>query len=285
MSYQTVSHAVSPGTFAAIGARLFAGRLLEPGDTVGARRVAVINRHAAGLYFDDRRGLGRSLFLGDPVKPRRYTIVGIIENQPLAGLGAPTQPWDVVYVSAMQDAPESVEILLRPQPGQDVDALEAIGMGVVRSAGASVSTIRGEDEYHSTQSEAARWFGIAIGIAGAIVVLMSLAGTIASTAAWARGISWELALRRAVGARRLHVLAHVGRRAAAIAVGGAAAGISIYALVVSPELRRLLPHVELPETSAVALVVCLPAMLVTIAGTVVGLRISLRRSLSTTLGS
>ncbi|MFW6040195.1 MAG: ADOP family duplicated permease, partial [Gemmatimonadota bacterium] len=72
---------VTPGYFAALGIRMFAGRDFTPADDAGAERVAVISRTIARRAWPDGEAIGRTLIWGGgggESTPR--TVVGVVDD-------------------------------------------------------------------------------------------------------------------------------------------------------------------------------------------------------------
>jgi ABC-type antimicrobial peptide transport system permease subunit len=72
------------------------------------------------------------------------------------------------------------------------------------------------------EAGAARWFATILTYAGWGGLVLAVIGMVAVMRLWIAGAVPELALRRAVGARRRHVLGRVALRALAVIGGGAA---------------------------------------------------------------
>lgn len=89
--YLTPGAYVDPGYFDAYASKLIDGRLLQPSDELEGRRVAVVTRAFAELYWPDRSAVGaqfRTRWDGEPT-----TIVGVIENYKVNSPGEPPTPY------------------------------------------------------------------------------------------------------------------------------------------------------------------------------------------------
>ena len=84
---------VSPGYFAAIGARRIAGRFIAGQDDGAAPRVAVVNRALADQYFTGTSPVGRDLLIDDNnTGPRAVTVVGVVDDLCEVDLDGPMTP-------------------------------------------------------------------------------------------------------------------------------------------------------------------------------------------------
>ena len=70
-----------------------------------------------------------------------------------------------------------------------------------------------------------RWFGRWFGLEGWTALIIALTGTLALMRLWVVSLSGELGLRRAVGARRRHIIGWVCARACFVGLAGAGAGL------------------------------------------------------------
>lgn len=113
---------------ATLGFELVAGRLLGPGDSHDAPKVAVISELSARKYFNGRNPLGMRLlyrYRGD--EPVPFTIVGIVADTREMGMDKPIEPF--VFVPFDQWTPSSVGIALRA-PELGASALAALAAAV-----------------------------------------------------------------------------------------------------------------------------------------------------------
>ena len=196
---QATNHLATADTFRAIGLHLVAGRLLADGDRQGAERVAVVNRFLAERQFEGGRAVGRQVRVGGP--DNWYRVVGIVEDGQFEAVGAGALPLSHVYLSALQHQATELEALVR---------------------GASLPGGTPFADVIEREQRAARWFAGTLTFAGWGALLLSAVGMLTVMHLWVSGLLPELGLRRAVGARRRHVLGRIVVRALAVAGGGAA---------------------------------------------------------------
>jgi putative ABC transport system permease protein len=149
-----------------------------------------------------------------------YTVVGVVEDRSPIGLGGYGAPPDAVYLSVLQHPAAAVELLVRgARPG-------AVDRALRRSLGPRAGTVTRVAEARLLEAEAAplSWFGGMIGGEGWALLFIATVGTFAVMWLWVASLLRELAVRRAVGARRRDVLAFVLARAGLVALAGIAFG-------------------------------------------------------------
>jgi hypothetical protein len=251
---EAVHHTVSPDSFAANNIPLLSGRGFTRGDSLGAARVVVINRHTALRHFQPGDPVGRQLFLSTGFPGTPYTVIGVVDDGVPAAFGAAQQPDPRIYLSSLQQPPSHVEVLLR---ASDV-LLRRHGLARVASlataAGARTSPPRDEASYRAGAIVPTRWVGRWTLLAGMVLVLVSAASVSSTVWRWVASLQGELALRRALGARRAAVLWFVGWRAALVAMAGVGVALVVLGTVVYPVLTATLHGIPLwqPRTLGVS---------------------------------
>jgi len=251
-------NAISPDTFRSMPWRLVAGRGILPSDRWGAPRVAVVNQALADYEFS-RRIVGQEIRIGDGPDDPWYTVVGVVKDEWGSGFGAQRGPLYAVYVSTLQRPPRVAELVVRPrQPAAE---------GIVRASfGAAWSVTPRGTAASVTAAEAApaRWFGRLLLGEGLAAFAIAILGTFAVMRMWVRAALPELAVRRAVGARRRHVIGFVLARAVAVAVAGVVIGRWL-GLVVSGVLPTVLtgvPSARMMEPALALLAAALAGALI-----------------------
>lgn len=222
--------AMSADTFRAAGIPVLRGRGLADSDAWNAPRVAVISASLAARDFEAGVGVGRRIFVGRGTESSWYRVVGVVPDRIADGIGGALAPVKAVYLSAFQAPPARVELLTEgPHPGLTVVARAGqisgeTSLGALRVREASVLV----------------WFGRLTRGAGWAVMLIALAGMVAVMERWVTAVAPELAMRRAVGARRWDVLRFVLARAGLVGGAGAAGGLWL-AIFVSGSLADAFP--------------------------------------------
>ncbi|MGH7512000.1 MAG: FtsX-like permease family protein [Gemmatimonadales bacterium] len=214
---------VSADSFQALGVRLVVGRGITDADDWRAGRVAVVSRALARFHFQDGEPIGRRLLLGDD--PRTwYTVVGVVDVPPPAGLGGALLPAFTVYASVLQHPPGAVELTLRPRgPASVADPVEliasALGVDSRRVERTTVTALL------AAQRAPVAWFGRWFALDGWASLLLALGGTVVQMTLWVRSLGPELGLRRALGASRARIVVLVLSQAALVGALGVGIGL------------------------------------------------------------
>ncbi|MEO5799458.1 MAG: FtsX-like permease family protein [Gemmatimonadales bacterium] len=217
-----VRHLVSADTFSAIGAVIVAGRGITSADVRGNERVAVVNRALALRHFQHGEPIGRRLQL-DGLEGW-YTVVGVVDEPVAAGFGASLLPRYSVYLSVLQhDAPQ-LEVMLRSAPGTKPPEAGGVIAAALHPA-AGMPAAMTEAALRAAQLAPLRWFARWITIEGWAGWLIAALGTLVLVRLWISALIPELGIRRAVGARRRHVLITVTGRAVLAGAGGVACAL------------------------------------------------------------
>jgi predicted permease len=76
----TLLNRVSAGYFETLAIPLLRGRTIQPIDTAGAPKSAVVNKTFADRYFPGGNAIGHTFTIGDPAAPGVWHIVGIVRD-------------------------------------------------------------------------------------------------------------------------------------------------------------------------------------------------------------
>ena len=228
----TTHQFVTADTFGALGIDRVEGRLLSDSDNWDAPPVAVISQTLARRHFQNSEALGRQILLKLD-KAEWYTVVGVVEDRVPEGFGGQVQPRSAVYLSALQLPPQTADLLVRP--GEGFSAARA--RQILSQDGWSRAPSESEKSMVAREAGPLAWFGHWFSALGWAMLLITTASTFVLMRLWVRSLRAELGLRRAVGARRHHLLIYVLARAALTALAGVA-----IALWFGPALWDSLPE-------------------------------------------
>ena len=242
LQFHATYRAVSTGRLSA-GHRLLQGRLFDHSDRWDTARVVVVNRHLADRYYQDGNAVGRDIFLGANSYRHPYTVVGVIEDQPSHALGARLQPRETVYLPVAQHPPGQAELVVRSQDGSFGGSAARRLVRDTLGDTARVTGITSEAAILSQEAAVVRWFALRFGLIGGLIFLVAVMGTFDTMRMWLRGLSHELAVRRAVGATKGSIAKWVLVRAAGAGIGGTALGIFLYLSVMMPAVSGLMNDV------------------------------------------
>lgn len=271
LQFHATYRTVSIGRLSA-GHRLLQGRLFDHSDRWDTARVVVVNRHLADRYYQDGNAVGRDIYLGANSQRHPYTVVGVIEDQPSRALGARLQPRETVYLPVAQHPPGRAELVVRTNgTAFDGSAEKAAAGRLYRrlihdtlGERARVTSMTSEAAILTQEGEVVRWFALRFGLIGGLIFLVAVMGTFDTMRMWLRGLSHELAVRRAVGATKGSIAKWVLVRAAGAGIGGTALGCFLYLSVMMPAVTELMNGVpvwdgRLAAGSAALLVVAMMA--------------------------
>lgn len=214
---------ISADTFQLLGLPIVAGRGITNADRWGSRPVAVVSQRLAHDHFEPSGAVGRRIKIGY-APGTWYTVVGVVADRQPTGFGGAMAPKYAVYLSVLQHPSPNVDLLVRPAARAPADSLLASLLAL--ETGPKRPRLNRTSEASLLGAEAApiRWFGRWFSLEGWVVLSLALAGVFAMMRLWVHAMRPDLAVRRAVGARRRHVVTFVLVRAVAVGVGGSLFG-------------------------------------------------------------
>lgn len=219
-------HVVSPDSFRAMNVSVTRGRDFTSRDGPGAPRVAVVNASYAQQHFDAEGPLGRSIRLG--VGPDAgHTVVGVVEDFGIGGVGSSDTPRATVFVSALQHPPDRADLFLVPGDGT-ATATEVEYVAEAVESGGRFAPAREPvrlNEYLARTVSPLRWFaGVALALG--LLTLAAAAFGVYSLAHYSVHLRvGEIGVRRALGAGAFRIAALVLGRSAKVLILGAFLGL------------------------------------------------------------
>lgn len=255
-------HTVLPGLFETLRIPILAGRPLSAQDRAGGRRVAVVSETLAKELWPGVSPVGLTLPVEDGEKPLTYVVVGVAADVRDEGPRHP--PEGVIYESFLQHPwLPSVGMLVRHDG--DARGLPTAIRQAVHEVDPSVpvSDIRPLADLLGQHTEEERDWAVLLGVfslAALVIAAMGVYATMSYTVA--RRIR-EMGIRRAVGARRGHVVGLVLGRGLLLTTVGVVIGTGL-ALAATRVLSGILFEITTsdPATYVVVAVVLLGAALV-----------------------
>jgi len=218
--------AVSPGYFSTLGIPLLYGRLLVPGDRIGAQPVAVVSQTFVRRFCGDRDPLAFQ-FRRNPGSPL-VTVVGVVGEVRRDGKTAPL--WPQVYLSASQTdlypvRLASFAVRAVGDPHSFVAAIQHEVWAI--DPDQPITAVRTLDEVLSA-SMAERRFNLTLLAAFALLaVVLAVVGVYGVVAYAATERTREIGIRIALGAARRDVVALVVRSGLQWAIAGVAVGTAV----------------------------------------------------------
>jgi putative ABC transport system permease protein len=214
---------VSADTFRTLNLKVLEGRGITSHDAFDAPRVAVVSASLARDNFEGGRAVGRRLQIGHGL-PDWYTVVGFVPVQVPCGYGGGLQPSYALYLSVLQHPARTVDLMVR---GPAASSLIANVQRALRATLGGEVAVRetSEARYVAREASPVRWFGGLYGALGWIMLALATLGTCVVMWLWVSSITHDLAVRRAVGARRRDIFRFVLSRATGVAASGLVFGL------------------------------------------------------------
>lgn len=192
-----LSNVVSPGFFDLFGIERIRGRGFGSLDRAGSAPVAVVNRSWVARYLPGSDPLGVSIRVPDHFGDRPVSIVGVVEDVPLAP--GPEARLDRIYLPFDQLRPAEALLLVRAgDPGAALGELRSALGGQVAALGEPL-TLREGLRFMTRVQETFGWLIVLGGASGFVVALVGLYGLLAFRI---RGRRREFGIRLALGADR-----------------------------------------------------------------------------------
>jgi predicted permease len=217
-------NAVTPGWFAAVGARVLEGRDFADADVPGGVPVAIVNESFARKFLEPGSAVGQQVRVGGPSGSEQFNVVGLTSDvmyrRPREGM-VPT-----LFVSAGQSRRE-VSLVVRFAPGQQATATRALAEEIRRSDPDIAFTFRPFDELVRAtvnQERLIASLSAAFGVLALLLAAIGLYGVMSYSVNRRRS---ELAVRMALGADRSSISRLVvGQGAGLVAAGILLGGVS-----------------------------------------------------------
>jgi putative ABC transport system permease protein len=231
---QAAPRLVSPGYFEALGLRVIAGRRLEESDTETSQPVAVVNESFARRYLG-RAPLDARVPLGvwGAGQNQLASVVGVVEDLRYIG-GNVTTTLPEMYFSYRQirtGLRSSIATLLI-RADRDPSAITGAVRTALRDADAAavpglVMTL--EDRLLASSLARPRLYAVLLAIFAGVALTVTGVGLFGVLSYTVAQRTRELALRAALGARRLDLIALVVRQGLGVAAAGVVIGLAVAA--------------------------------------------------------
>lgn len=218
---------VGPAFCETMGIRRLLGRDIEPRDTEGPPRVAVINDVMARELFGERSPIGRT-FRFERLRglEQSFEIVGVVETATYASLRDPPRPTAYLpYAFVSGSARMHVALRTAGDPAALMPAVRAI----MREAAPDLPllNLRTQTDQIAESLVRERLFARLSSFFGVVALLLACIG-LHGTLAYAVGRrTQEIGIRMALGAQRRQVLGLILRDAILLVAGGVLLGVPL----------------------------------------------------------
>jgi predicted permease len=252
----TLVYNVSAGYLSAAGTRLLAGRDISEADQKGRPQVALVNEAAARQLFPQENPIGRRFRLSLDPKDQGFEIVGTVETGKYRFLSDHEQP--AVFLAIEQVNASWATVVVRSSlPAVEIaSALRREALAVDPEL--TLFQLGSFTEQLALPLFPARVAAIALGIFGALALLLAGTGLFALVAFAVARRAKEMGIRMALGATTSHVLCTVmGRTLVFCGVGVfVGLGTAFFATrLLAAILYGVNPHDPATYTAALGLIV------------------------------
>jgi len=264
---------VSPGYFDAMGIPLVVGRVLDPGDRMGAPDVALVNQAAARLYFGDENPVGRRFRIGGPGEDGSWIeVVGVVGDTRNRGLDIRPQP--EIFGSTHQVAGGNQFFLIVRTDTDPRSLLPAIRQTVMAmDPDQPIYSIRTIEEAYSASVADKRIATLALTFFAVFALLLASVGIYSVVAFGVAERTREIGVRMALGAEAVQVRRLVVRQALLPVGIGAIVGLGM-ALGLHGFLQSLLFEISGTDPVTLGLATALLLMVASMASYVPARRAS-----------
>jgi predicted permease len=220
-------NAVSDDFLATMGTRLVAGRDIQPSDTHGAPRVALINQAMARKFFGTSAPVGREFTQEHPNGARQtLTVIGVVEDAKYRSLREEPRP--TAYVPMAQDGWATRWITFAVRTDGDLTSIGRVVAGAIVAVHPAITleSVPFSRQVASSVSRE-RLLATLAGFFGVLAIAMAvigLYGTISYSVARRRA---EIGVRIALGAAPGGVVSMILREAGWLIALGLAGGLGV----------------------------------------------------------
>jgi predicted permease len=216
---EATTYGISPGYFQASGARLLAGRNINPHDDNQAPKVAVVNRQFARQVFGSITQAVGGYFKTDE---RRLVVVGVVEDGKYKTLTEDPRP--AFFVPLLQSPANGTTLVVRSN-GDSRDLAPAVHDTLRGLDPGLPITVMTWDKGLDTALFAARMATISLGVLGVLGAMLAVTGIFGMASYSVSKRLRELGIRVALGAQRKEVLQAALGRTFRLLTTGAVAGL------------------------------------------------------------
>ena len=250
--------AISPGFFAAIGARLVAGRDFTAADRDSAPPVAMINEHMKKRYWPNGSAVGKRFRFGSSSSPNDstqnpwITVVGVVGDMRRTGVDKEVR--DEAFLPYRQNADPAQLVVVRT--AKDPMSIVALVKQSMRSIDPDqpISNLQTMEQMLAGLVAQRRFSMALVGAFAVLALTLAVIGAYGVTAYLVSQRTKEIGVRLALGAEPSRVSKLVVGEGMRVAATGVVAGV-IIALVTTRLASSLLYHVSPRDPLTIGVVV------------------------------
>ena len=239
--------AISPGFFAAIGARMVAGRTFTAADRDSAPPVAIVNERMVKRYWPSGSAIGKRFRFGSSTSPNDstqnpwITVVGVVADMRRTGVDKEVR--EEAFLPYRQSADPAQLVVVRTV--KDPMSIVPLVKQTVRSIDANqpISNLRTMEQMLGELVAQRRFSMALVGAFAVLALTLALIGAYGVTSYLVAQRTKEIGVRLALGAEPSRVSKLVVGEGMRVAVAGVAAGVVI-ALVTTRLASSLLYSVS-----------------------------------------
>jgi putative ABC transport system permease protein len=237
---------------ASYGVRMIGGRNFTSGEMLLDAQMSkasagpvLITQDLSAKLFASGPALGKIIYVGDVAK----TVVGIIANLEVPAVGTRSFAYRSILTPVRYSDPSGSEYVVHTKPGQAEMLKKTLAADLYNvSAMRTIDETTGVQTFGTLRSRAYsrdRGLVILLSTASVILLLATAGGIVGVTVFWVSERQREIGIRRALGATRLEIAAHILTENFFMVSAGIAVG-AVLAFVANLALMRFLEMSNLP---------------------------------------
>jgi putative ABC transport system permease protein len=250
------SRTMLPGYFAAMGIPILRGRDHEDADEANPQQLLVINQAAAERLFPGKDPVGRRVTIYNHVSgPEGLEVIGVVGDARITSLDRAPAPQ--MYFNHANSAWSSMNLVVRAagNPTSLAPGIRAAVLELDRNV--PLSNVATMTDLLSESLESNRVVSIAIGLFGAVALLLATFGLYGVLAYYVTRRTQEIGVRVALGATGSNVMWSVVGRGLVLVAAGLAVGLPASVVVTRVLRSQLYEVVPTDPLTYAGVVVCL----------------------------
>jgi putative ABC transport system permease protein len=229
--WDVIYQLVSEGYFHTLGARLVRGRLIDEGEVLGARKLAVVNQTLVTKFFGNENPIGRQIQIKQlgtmdesPVANPMFEIVGVLGDMKNQGLQDPVRPEIMIPYTVTGNFERGILVRTAGNPMPLLDPVRRQIWAVDHNVALTMTRTL-EDFLSDFSYSQPRFVLLVLGVFAGIGLTLVAIGVYSVIAYTVSRQTREIGIRMALGAGQSAVLGMVFRMGAWLVAIGLACGL------------------------------------------------------------